>query len=167
MHSLLILSAIAFSGCSSIITTQQFKPMVEPAEGSRARLRIISDSAVLAIPERDCLDWGAEGSGTAYANQGLGSKGFKGRSLGMPDPQSLDLSTMGEMYIAADKPITLHYIYGVNPSCANSIWFIPQDGKDYEVTMKVDLKSNTCFAVIFVLGQIRVPVKVNRVQVCK
>lgn len=167
MYITFILSTIIVSGCSSMITTQQFKPMVEPEDGSRVRLRIISDSAVLAIPERDCLDWGAQGSGTAFATGGLGSKGYQGRSLGMPDPQTSASSTMGEMYIAADKPITLHYIYGANPSCTNPVWFIPKEGKDYEAIMKFDANTRTCYAIITTLGQVRESVKVNHAQVCK
>lgn len=165
--AILIISAPLFTGCASQMTTQQLYAMKEPVGGSQARLRVIADSGVVAIPERDCLDWGAEGSGTVYANGILGSKGFQGRSLGMPNPPNSDLSSMGEMYIAADKPITLHYLYSGSYSCIISVSFTPKAEKDYEATMKYDSKLNTCYALVSSLGVTREPVQAKRAERCK
>lgn len=165
--AMIISSAPLFTGCASQMTTQQLYAMKEPVGGSQSRLRVIADSGVVAIPERDCLDWSAEGSGTAYANGMLGSKGFQGRSLGMPNPPSSDLSSMGEMYIAADKPITLHYLYNGSYRCIISVSFTPKAEKDYEAMMKYDSKLNTCYALVSTLGLTREPVQVTRAERCK
>lgn len=163
----LILITPLFTGCASQMTTQQLYAMKEPAGGAQARLRVMSDSGVVAIPGRDCLDWSAEGSGTVYADTLLGSKGFLGRSLAMPNPPSADLSTMGEMYIAADKPITLHYLYSGSYRCIISVSFTPKAEKDYEATMKYDSKLNTCYALVSTLGLTREPVQLARAESCK
>lgn len=168
MIAILILSSSLVTGCSEITT--QLKPMEEPIGGSRSRLRVISDTFVKAVPERDCIDWSSHGAGTVFGGM-AGSNGFRGRSLGMPNPPSTDLSTIAELYITADKPITLFYNYGGGVQggyhCSFAVSFKPNIGKDYEAKFQFDEKSRQCFVIVRTLGQIQETVQVTSAQQCK
>lgn len=58
----IVLIMSLLSGCASITT--QFIQMAEPADGARARVRVVANMLVKGVPESSCLDWSKPGAGT-------------------------------------------------------------------------------------------------------
>ena len=154
-------------GCGAL--TAQFKQAEEAKENQpRAKLRIIANSFVKAIPNKDCIDWEAPGSGTVFGGI-VGSSGYRGRSLDMPlPPSSVNPAGMGEMYVAANKPITLVFETGPDSSyfCSVSGSFTPEKEKNYEATLVLDIPKNKCFFRLNELQETRIPIKISEAKSC-
>ncbi|WP_296223556.1 hypothetical protein, partial [Ralstonia sp. UBA689] len=126
------------AGCSGL--GMQFTNMSEADSSDRARLRVISNGFVKGIPGRDCVDWSAKGAGTLWGGI-VGSSGYRGRSLSMPDAPSKDVA---ELYVEANQPITL--VFQTTPEswyqCSVAASFVPKANQDYEA--RFDLNSSSC-----------------------
>ncbi|MDR2239547.1 MAG: hypothetical protein LBE33_03825 [Zoogloeaceae bacterium] len=124
--------------CASIST--QFTPFEEPASGDRAKVRVIGNALVKAIPGKNCVDWSTPGAGTVLGGI-VGSRGFHGRSLGMPPGRDASKVDTAEFYAEAGKPITL--VVMTTPEfryeCSATVSFIPEKDKNYEAQMMVYL----------------------------
>jgi len=153
------------SGCTDIRT--RFSTVTEPLDGNRARLRIIANSLVKAIPGRDCVDFDAKGAGTAFGGT-IGSRGVRYKSLGMPSPPD-DPSLYGEMYVAAGLPFTLAFIAPPQSpyQCSFAMTFVPETGKDYEARMFFDLSAKKCTATLTLLGEEYRSVPFRSARACK
>jgi hypothetical protein len=156
-----------------------------PENVPRARLRVIAEpdfAVVDGTPGGDCATTNLPGRGriVGFPEYQIRKGTFDGRSLGMPDPERLDLSVdmsrrrtrnkySGEIYVEAGKPFWLSYLYHVNlftgyRSCATNMFFTPQEGKDYEARFWIDLKEKRCLAVLMMRTEygLWVPVPMGR-----
>ncbi|WP_247394671.1 hypothetical protein [Ralstonia pseudosolanacearum] len=130
--------AVALTGCGAVgIAKTQFRAVDEPTDGERARVRVIANSPVKAMPNRDCIDWDAPGAGIAAAMGPLGSSGYLGRLIGMPDGEQYRRGSTAEFYVAAGQPYTLVLITGPESStqCSAGVSFVPNANTDYEATL--------------------------------
>ncbi|GAB2877195.1 hypothetical protein GCM10027046_01280 [Uliginosibacterium flavum] len=135
----------------------------------RAKLRVLANSWVKGIPNRDCVDRSAPGAGTVYGGL-LGSDGYKGRSLDMPfRPTSVNASNIAEMYVAADKPIALSLVVadGAYVICILSGSFVPEKDKNYEARLFWDWSQKKCTFNLDELGDLKIPVKISKADSCK
>ncbi len=126
---------LALGACSSV--GSQFAKMSEPESGERARVRVVSNMLVKGVPESDCLDWRKPGAGTVFGGM-VGSSGYRGRSLNMPDPNNVSgKRSSAEFYVRAGKPITLQLLNTPDSyqTCSLAISFVPKAGGSYEVAM--------------------------------
>jgi len=169
----LLFFVAVLGGCGSLET--QFKQASEPMEDQpRARLRIIANSLVKAVPGKSCIDWSSPGAGTVFGG-GFGSSGYKGRTLNMPYPPNVKKSEMGELYVSADKPLTLAFLTtpegissgGRTYHCQVSGTFIPGKDKDYEASLILDPAKSQCFFGLTELGENRSPVPITSASLCK
>ncbi|MEO8119658.1 MAG: hypothetical protein ABI606_10100 [Rhodoferax sp.] len=160
-------------GCADIST--QFKQASEPPENApRARLRVLANSLVKAVPGKDCIDWSAPGAGTVFGGI-VGSSGYRGKSIDMPFKPQVNNSDFGEMYIAAGKPITLAFLTtpeGITSAgrvyrCSVAGAFVPEKDKDYEAELRLIPSSNQCVFNLSQLGETRPPIQVVSVSACK
>lgn len=134
----------ALAGCGNIAAVRSFSTAYQaPADGERAKIRIVSNGMVRGVPDSSCVDWRKAGAGVMVVSQ----KGFanqNNQNLSMPPNkagyklikgQNIALS---ELYIPASKPFTLSflstgYFSGTTKySCQKSISFVPEAGKNYE-----------------------------------
>jgi hypothetical protein len=164
------LFSIFLAGCASVAT--QFKQASEPAEDeSRARLRIIANSLVKAVPNKGCIDWNTQGAGTVFGGI-FGSSGYRGRTLNMP--LQFDVKNSGEMYVAAGKPFTLVFMTGPEGisykgrtyQCSVSGSFIPQENKDYEARLMFEASIKQCVFSLTEIGEKIMPVKIAEASRC-
>jgi len=61
---------------------------------------------------------------------------------------------VGELYVAADEPLTLHLFLdgpGTHVTCHVAVTFVPQANQDYEATLLLD--RNLCKAGVTSLSQ--------------
>ena len=167
--SCVILAALV-AGCSAI--SAQFKKAEEGRDDEpRARLRIIADSWVKAIPDRDCTDWSAPGTGTVWGGI-FGSRGYRDKSRNMPFPPVLGKQAdMAEMYIAAERYITLCYVKDLDKygNCGTCGSFFPKEGKDYEIVFEPCYSSSSQYNVALyeILDERKVPIKISRAENCQ
>jgi len=133
----------------------QFRAATEPQGGARARLRVVAtDTIVKLTPGKACHD-GGPNTGVILSN-GLGSHGFRGRSLGMPG--KVEGRNFAEVYVEAGKPLSLVFLKGNDAGklgCDVSLSFRPEAGKDYEATvslLKVSTDRTLCVATAIELG---------------
>lgn len=139
------LACALVSGCSSLdMVRSMSKRYEEPQEGQRARLRVVSDGLVRAVPGSSCVDWKKPGSGVLVIDRS-GAPNHNGRSLGMPASGYSNLArTPGfvgaEVQVAANQPIVLTYLSvapqrgGTFGRCEATESFIPEAGADYEAS---------------------------------
>jgi hypothetical protein len=142
-----LLLTLVLCGCSTVESTTA----AEPQSGERARLRVISNYAVLAFPEKACFNANVPGAGVVFCS-GLCNAGFKGRSLGMPvGTTPVDKGDAAEFYVRAGKPLTLGISYMTRRrDCAIAGWFVPEANQDYEAVGKVD--GSTCSIRVWKIG---------------
>ncbi|NMM11690.1 MAG: hypothetical protein HHJ16_15655 [Polaromonas sp.] len=166
-----LLSCVILFGCAQLST--QFKTAEEPVGGERARLRIIANSLVKAVPNKSCIDWSAPGAGTVFGGI-VGSSGYRRRTLDMPAPSS-NHEDMGEMYVTAGQPFTLVFmttpegiVYkGYKYNCSISGSFIPENKKNYEAKLKLDPTLKICSFELIEIGEINKPIQINQASNCK
>jgi hypothetical protein len=136
---LLVALSISASACGNIQTVKSFStPYEQPAAGERARIRVVSDGMVRAVPASACEDWRLPGAGVMV----VPTKGFanmNGRKLDMPNgllvkAASSAPTAMSELYVPAGVPLTLDYLSQGNTRhrCSVKKTFVPESGADYE-----------------------------------
>lgn len=169
-HLLPVLLVGLLSACGSVGT--QFVKMAEPADGERARVRIAANMLVRGVPESECNDLSKEGAGTVFGGI-VGSSGYRGRSLDMPNPNNFSSRSAGEMYVRAGKPVT--YVLSNTPEsrmrCNIAVTFTPKAGRDYELAMQTErsgMHRSLCSAQVSDITGGRVqPVEIRRTGVCR
>lgn len=138
----LVLALGACSTMSAIGT--QFKSLQEPEDGDRARVRVSANMLVRATPGSRCMDWQKESTGTVLGGI-VGSKGYRDRELGIPDPQNGKRRDFAEFYVRAGEPIT--FMLTNTPEsrmmCSIAATFIPEKDRDYEITLLTEIASAT------------------------
>lgn len=145
----------------------QFRPFAEPTTGPMARVRVVSDNYVGAIPGHDCIIGGQEGAGTVLSGW-LSSRGYRGRSIGMPNAPA-DPKTAAEFMVSANQPITISMMNSVpnGGGCDVSGSFTPEAGRDYEVRAQMEKGGNYCSMKLAELAPIPRPLPLKRAKVCK
>ena len=138
------LTALTLVGCGNIQTVKSFStPYEQPTSGERARIRVVADGMVRAVPQSDCEDWRLPGAGVMVSAR----KGFadqNGRSLGMPgaDTVSTEGRVVSEFYVPAVKPLMLSYMSNgrsdglKSEQCFVRKSFTPVAGQDYEASFQ-------------------------------
>lgn len=165
----LLLSTLLI-GCAGIGT--QFTKMSEPQSGERAQIRVVANMLVKGIPNSACIDWSKEGAGTIFGGI-VGSSGYRGRSLGMPNPEGLSSRNSGEFYAVANQPITITLLNTPESRmrCSVSGSFIPVSGKDYQVDLATsevsDMKSRCAMRVREVTSSGLIPVAIKKASDCQ
>lgn len=129
--------AFAMTGCASL--GAQFKKAAEADEGQdRARLRILAThkSIIKAVPEMECLDWSSPKAGVILGGV-FSSRGYNKQAIDIPYIQNRQNMHWAELYVAADKPISIYYSgssYNRKEyTCDLAITFTPKPYHDYEV----------------------------------
>lgn len=134
---LLLLSLCVLSGCTFISAVgTQFKKMEEPQDGERARIRVVGNYiAMRGTPGSACMDYRKKGAGTVIGGF-IGSTGYRGRSLGMPNPNDSTKGMFSEFYVRANEPVTLEIAADITiANCSFPATFIPEAGHDYELQL--------------------------------
>ncbi len=138
------LAALTVTGCGNLQNVKSFStPYEQPISGERARIRVVADGMVRAVPQSDCEDWRLPGAGVMVAAR----KGFadqNGRSLGMPgaDTVPADGRVVSEFYVPAGKPLMLSYMSNGRSNglqaeqCFIRKSFTPVAGQDYEASFR-------------------------------
>lgn len=135
------LAAALLAGCGNIAAVKSFNTQyASPSSGDTARLRVIANGMVRAVPNKDCVDWYSPGAGVIVTPQ----KGFADRNnevLGMP-AGGAQFGAVSEVLIPAGKPFTLTFLdggsgsYNYRRNCVAMLHFTPKKGGDYEFTAK-------------------------------
>ena len=166
----LCMVAALLAGCGNIAAVKSFNtPYGSPTTGDTARLRVIADGMVRAVPGLDCVDWYSPGAGVIVVPQ----EGFADRNdekLGMPTGASVPRgNAVSEVLVPAGKPFTLHFLDGGRSSSYNSVEnclgmfnFVPQKGVDYELKVQ---GYGTCNVKLERLGSTE-EVKVAKAEYC-
>ncbi|KAF2410795.1 hypothetical protein ACMSI6_12605 [Pseudomonas antarctica] len=127
---------VLLTGCGQVANIRSLSTAYAPPQsGETARVRLITDGLVRAVPGRDCLDWKVPGAGV-MASTKAGFADRNGESLGMPGPiYTWDGAVTTELVVPANKPIALHYLGQLQYSrqCFSSMTFVPRPGADYMV----------------------------------
>ena len=134
---LLLLPLCALSGCTYLSAVgTQFKKMEEPQDGERARIRVVGNYvAMRGTPGSSCMDYRKKGAGTVIGGF-IGSTGYRGRSLGMPNPNDSTKGMFSEFYVRANEPVTLEIAADITmANCSFPATFIPEAGHDYELQL--------------------------------
>nr|WP_280639909.1 hypothetical protein [Pseudomonas sp. RGM2987] len=126
------LSVLALlGGCGALSDVRSFStPYSSPDDGATARLRVVSDGMVRAVPKSDCLDFRLPGAGVMVAYRD-GYANRNAESLGIPpldEPPPTTVAT--ELRVPAGQPIAFHYI---GARCYNMFSFVPKAGADYQL----------------------------------
>lgn len=142
---LLLPLACALSACTAMSSIgTQFKSLQEPEDGDRARVRVSANMLVRATPGSRCMDWQKESTGTVLGGI-VGSKGYRDRVLGIPDPKNGKRFDFAEFYVRADEPIT--FMLTNTPEsrmrCSIAATFVPEKDRDYEITLLTEIASAT------------------------
>jgi hypothetical protein len=153
-YGAVLLACITLAGCGNIANVRSFSSAYEqPTTGEKAKIRVTSNGMVRAVPASTCIDWRLPGAGVMVVNRS-GFANVNNQKLGMTadarSEQALRRSgvTSSELYIAADKPIVLHFmgmgrtsISGAGAdmkttrtACNKGLSFVPKAGKEYEAT---------------------------------
>ncbi len=127
---------VVLGGCGQVSNIRSFSTAyTSPQAGETARLRVVSDGMVRAVPGRNCLDWTSPGAGVMVSAQS-GFTDRNGERLGMPGmaPRSAD-AVSSELVIPANKPIAFHYLAQQRYArqCFNTLSFVPRPGVDYQL----------------------------------
>ncbi|QXH80184.1 hypothetical protein AAHI06_23155 [Pseudomonas salmasensis] len=134
---------LALGGCGQVANVRSLSTgYVPPQGGETARIRLLTDGLVRAVPGRDCLDWNVPGAGV-MASAKPGFPDHNGENLGIPGPIfSWAGAVSSELVVSANKPIAFHYLGRLQYSrqCAKTMTFVPRPGVDYMVqaTMSAD-----------------------------
>ncbi|WP_017901943.1 hypothetical protein [Pseudomonas asplenii] len=125
---------LLLSGCGQLSNVRSFSTAyTSPQSGETARLRVVSDGMVRAVPGRNCLDWTSPGAGVMVSAQS-GFTDRNGERLGMPGvaPRLVD-AVSSELVIAANKPVAFHFLAQQHYArqCFSTLTFVPRPGADY------------------------------------
>ncbi|WP_235986749.1 hypothetical protein [Pseudomonas triticifolii] len=131
-----VLAVAALGGCGQVANVRSLSTgYVPPKGGETARIRLLTDGLVRAVPGRDCIDWNVPGAGV-MASAKSGFPDHNGENLGIPGPiYSLTGAVSSELVVPANRPIALHYLGRLQYSrqCAKTMTFVPRPGVDYMV----------------------------------
>lgn len=131
---------LALGGCGQVYNVRSLSTAyVAPSSGETARLRVVSDGMVRAVPGRACLDWNVPGAGVMVSTK-PGFADRNGESLNMPGGTlSVGGGVSSELLIPANTPIAFHYLGQLEYSrqCFNSMTFVPKPGQDYLVRASI------------------------------
>jgi hypothetical protein len=165
----LCLLAVVLAGCGNIAAVKSFNtPYGSPTSGDTARLRVIADGMVRAVPGKDCVDWYSPGAGViAVPKEGFAER--NGETLGMPaSAPVMQGDAVSEVLVPAGKPFTLHFLDGGRSSynsvtnCLGMFYFVPQKGADYEVVVR---GYSACGVKLRQLG-VEQPVQTTKAEYC-
>ena len=127
---------LVLGGCGQVANVRSLSTgYVPPQGGETARIRLLTDGLVRAMPGRDCLDWNVPGAGV-MASAKPGFPDHNGENLGIPGPIfSWAGAVSSELVVPANKPIAFHYLGRLQYSrqCARTMTFVPRPGVDYMV----------------------------------
>lgn len=133
----LVLGLVLLGGCGTFSNVASFStPYKSEVADEGARVRVVSDGMVRAVPGRDCLDWRSPGAGVMVSAE----KGFaerNGESVGMPVGDRLPSGFVSsEFTLAVGKPVAFHYIgpSQLGRQCFGSMTFVPKAGTDYQLS---------------------------------
>lgn len=131
-----VLVLLSLGGCGQVANIRSLSNgYVPPKVGETARLRVVTDGIVRAVPGRDCIDWNVPGAGVMVSTRS-GFPDHNGESLGMPGPTYTWAGTeKSELLVTTNKPITFHYLGQLQYSrhCSTTMTFVPRPGTDYLV----------------------------------
>jgi len=148
----------------------------------RARVRVMANNFVTAIPNSSCIDLSIPESGTIFGGI-VGSSGYRGRSLDMPPGMSNAYTDgQGEFYVAANEPLTLNFFPTpeVRNACNIALSFVPEKDQDYEAVLFLRREAlgpvpflsfpgggTMCYASVISLTQPDKPVAFTRATGCR
>jgi len=175
---LVVALTAVLSGCTSseMIFLRTFSEPPETVD--RARVRVISNARVLAVPNTRCYDPSLPGAGTILGgdngsfinNRLVFSRGFIGRSLDIPGgrfniAKGMDVA---EFYATANQPLTLT-VLSTNTNiarCSMAVTFMPEKDQDYETILYVEPAG--CHGLLASLSQPEQKItNVSRVSTCQ
>ncbi|MDE1168966.1 MAG: hypothetical protein PW845_27180 [Pseudomonas sp.] len=167
-------AALLLAGCGNLANVRAYStPYGEPQSGDTARLRVITNGMLRAVPGRDCIDWRSPGAGVMAVTQ----SGFANRNnqvLGMP-PGTIEVHAQGdsvartELKIPAGKPTAFNFQSegsvsgGYRYSCQQSFRFTPEAGKDYQLIV---LEGGQCQLNLQTLGGGESQVALQKASLC-
>ena len=163
-------AAALLAGCGNIAAVKSFNtPYGSPSTGDTARLRVVADGMVRAVPGLDCVDWYSPGAGVIVVpKQGFADRNDEklGMPTGAPVPQG---DAVSEVLVPAGKPFTLHFLDGGRSSSYNTVQnclgmfnFVPEKGVDYELRVK---GYGACSVKLERLGSVE-EVKLTKAEYC-
>ena len=77
---------VLLTGCGQVANIRSLSTgYVAPTSGETARVRLITDGLVRAVPGRDCLDWNVPGAGV-MASTKAGFPDHNAENRGIPGP---------------------------------------------------------------------------------
>jgi hypothetical protein len=153
-YSGVLLIVALLAGCGNIANVRSFStPYVPPTTGETAKIRVISNGMLRAVPNSTCIDWRLPGAGVMVVPQ-KGFANLNNQDLGMQQSAAskILLARAGvvssELYVAAGKPIVLHFmgtgstrISGsgasmttIRNACNKGVSFVPEAGKEYDAS---------------------------------
>lgn len=166
--------AVMLCACGNIQTVKSFStPYQEPLTGARARIRVVSDGMVRAVPNSDCVDWRIAGAGVMVSAM-KGFANLNDRKLDMPASaaQALVVGShfaVSELQIPAGKPVTLDYLSqgAAGYQCFVRRSFVPMDGRNYEAVFWQD-KAKCYFRVNEIEhGSAPIPIELAPAKWCR
>ena len=166
---LLCLATAFLAGCGNIAAVKSFNTSyASPASGETARLRVVANGMVRAVPGLSCVDWYSPGAGViAVPKEGFADR--NGETLGMPaSAPVMQGDAVSEVLVPAGKPFTLHFLDGGRGSynsvtnCLGMFYFVPQKGADYEVVVR---GYSACGVKLRQLG-VEQPVQTTKAEYC-
>lgn len=130
-HALTLSILTLLGGCGALTDVRSFStPYSSPDNGATARLRVVSDGMVRAVPKSDCLDFRLPGAGVMVAYRD-GYANRNAENLGIPPLDEHPPATVAtELLVPAGQPIAFHYI---GARCYNMFSFVPKAGADYQL----------------------------------
>lgn len=164
--TLISLLTLVLAGCAAL--SMQFKLFSEPKENEpQARLRVLANGFVKAIPNKSCIDWDAPGAGTVFGGI-VGSSGFKGRSIGMDNPRGYRAERAAELYVAAGKPLVLAFSTGQENMyvCQVAGTFVPEENKEYEAELILSESNRKCQFTLREIGEKERSIRVEYAGTC-
>lgn len=152
LYGSVLVGAALLAGCGNIANVRSFSTAYsEPVSGPMAKIRIISNGMVRAVPNSQCIDWRLPGAGVMVVNR-AGFAKVTQQDLGMQKTERTRLSLQrpgvasSELAIQAGKPIVLHFMgmgtttmrgsgstfTTTRVACNKGYSFVPEAGKEYE-----------------------------------
>lgn len=123
---------------------------MEPTEGPTAKVRFSTNGELRLIPDRNCVDWSAPGSGVVVSDKTylFGKPSHIGKKINMSGTAPAGM-TSAEVLVAGDKPVTVDFYSYVSIGdwrywCQASIAFIPKANEEYQVAVEHDGPGGKC-----------------------
>ncbi len=133
---------VLLSGCANMSEPVSLgRSYTEPQSGDTAALRVSTNGTVRLIPDRDCNDWAAPGSGVVVSTEhyvGLNPT-LNGKTLGGVAGSAPAGMASAEVKAAVGKSLTVVFSNEIGDGDMRyicepfSITFVPQAGQQYQV----------------------------------